>query len=84
MKRYDYTIPGENDTASRLDYEVRDSDGNVLISFATNSQREGKFYFSESDGTYHQTKGTCQFSMPRDKNAARAKLRRMADALIDN
>ena len=79
MAKYKYIIPNEGEDSAYLYYEVSDDDsGEVIISFYTNRTREGRFYFT-ADGTYRQTAGTCDFSMPREKAAARAKLRRMAD-----
>ena len=79
MAKYKYIIPNEDADSAYLYYEVSDDDsGEAIISFYTNRAREGRFYYT-ADGTYRQTAGTCDFSMPREKAAARAKLRRMAD-----
>jgi hypothetical protein len=79
MAKYKYIIPNEDEDSAYLLYEVRDAaTDKTIISFYTNRAREGRFYYT-TDGTYRQTAGTCDFSMPREKAAARAKLRRMAD-----
>lgn len=61
-------------------FSVKHRDTNVvIIDFYTNGYFEGRFYYSDSDCNYHQTAGTCQFSLPRSsKRRLRDTLRRMA------
>lgn len=81
MKKYTYTIPDASDDNTYLLYEVRDANTDeVIIHFYTNKGREGCFFYDESKHIYRQTAGTCQFYMPASRDAARAKLRRMAEA----
>lgn len=58
--------------------KLRDTNEKI-IDFYTNGYFEGMFYYDEYRCNYHQTSGTCQFSLPRrSKDALRNALRRMA------
>ena len=51
----------------------------VVLDFYTNGYLDGMFYWSDYDCNYHQTRGTCQFSLPvKSKRALRDALRKMA------
>lgn len=50
-----------------------------VVEFWTNKSLEGLFYWSDYDGSYRQSEGTCDFSMPSTPDAIRRKLKKMAD-----
>lgn len=53
--------------------------GNVVLDFYTNGYFEGMFHYDEIQCIYRQTRGTCQFSLPRSsKRSLRDALRKMA------
>lgn len=75
----DYCEMDKADRPCYCNFVVKDAKtGEIIVDFYTNCALEGSFV-RRSDGTYRQTRGTCQFSMPRSKSAARAMLRRIAE-----
>ena len=61
-------------------FVVKKSDTNeTVLDFYTNGSLDGMFYWSDYDCNYHQTRGTCQFSLPvKSKRALRDALRKLA------
>lgn len=78
----DYCEMDRADRPCYCNFVVKDAKtGEIIVDFYTNRGLEG-FFTQRVDGTYWQTRGTCQFSMPRSKSATRAMLRKMAEKKI--
>lgn len=76
----DYCEMDKEDRPYYCNFVVKDAKtGEKIVDFYTSRYLDGQFVKC-ADGTYRQTLGTCQFSMPRKKSAARARLRKMAES----
>ena len=78
----DYCEMDRKERPYYCNFVVKDAKtGEIIVDVYTNRYLEGSFVL-RADGTYRQTLGTFQFSMPRSKSKARARLRKMAESEI--
>lgn len=78
----DYCEMDREERPCYCNFVVKDAKtGEIIVDFYTNRSLEGAFV-RLSDGTYRQTRGTCQFTMAGSKSAARYCLRRIAESEI--
>ena len=69
---YDFSKTPRDERPHYIEFIV--TDGEIVSSFFTNRDGDGKFY-QLRDGTYHPVKGTSDFSVNASKSTQRRRLR---------